>query len=68
MLYSREPHFAANAETGIYPNLLGFKTAEVPVPWIQRDFGGSKFQTLQLSFSYARVFIRAMLYKYLVKK
>jgi glycosyltransferase involved in cell wall biosynthesis len=57
---SIEPHFAANAETGIYPTLLGYKVGEVPVPWIQRDFGGSKFSTIKLSGSYARVFLRAL--------
>ncbi len=57
---SVEPHFAANAETGIYPSLFGYKVGEVPVPWIQRDFGGSKFSTIKLSFSYARVFLRAL--------
>lgn len=57
---SVEPHFAANAETGIYPSLLGYKVGEVPVPWIQRDFGGSKFSTIKLSGSYARVFARAL--------
>jgi len=56
---SVEPHFAVNAETGIYPTLLGYRVSEVPVPWIQRDFGGSKFSTIKLSFSYARVFLRA---------
>lgn len=56
---SVEPHFAVNAETGIYPSLLGYKVGEVPVPWIQRDFGGSKFSTIKLSGSYARVFVRA---------
>ena len=57
---SIEPHFAANAETGIYPTLLGYRVGEVPVPWIQRDFGGSKFSTIKLSGSYARVFARAL--------
>jgi glycosyltransferase involved in cell wall biosynthesis len=57
---SVEPHFAANAETGIYPSMLGYRVGEVPVPWIQRDFGGSKFSTIKLSGSYARVFLRAL--------
>jgi dolichol-phosphate mannosyltransferase len=61
---SKEPHFAANAETGIYPALMGYKVSEVPVPWIQRDFGGSKFSTIKLSLSYGRVFLRAIYLKH----
>lgn len=62
-LPSIEAHFAVNAETGIYPYLMGYNVAEVPVPWIQRDFGGSKFSTMKLSVSYARVFARAVMLK-----
>lgn len=57
---SIEPHFAANAETGIYPTLLGYRVGEVPVPWIQRDFGQSTFQTSKLAVSYCRVFLRVL--------
>lgn len=56
---SIEPHFAANAETGIYPSLLGYRVAEVPVHWVQRDYGDSKFSTIKLSMSYGRVLLRA---------
>jgi dolichol-phosphate mannosyltransferase len=57
---SIEPGFAANAETGIYPSLFGYRIGEVPVPWIQRQFGQSTFKTGKLAVSYGRVFLRAL--------
>mgnify|MGYP001590685828 CR=1 FL=1 len=57
---SIEPHFAVNAETGIYPSMLGYKVGEVPVPWFQRDFGSSKFDLMRLATSYSRVLLRAL--------
>ncbi len=55
-----EPHFAANAETGLYPALQGYRLAEVPVTWIQRQYGTSTFSVTKLSYSYGRALLRAL--------
>jgi len=41
-----QPHFAANAETGLKPLLRGYDLWEVPVSWINRsiEMGSSSFQ------------------------
>jgi len=50
-------HFSANAETGLYPPLLGYKIKEVPVHWVQRQagMGTSSFKLLQVGPAYAKV-------------
>jgi dolichol-phosphate mannosyltransferase len=62
-----EPHFAANAETGIYPALQGYKLAEVPVMWIQRQYGTSTFSVTKLAYSYGRALLRALSRRYVTR-
>jgi dolichol-phosphate mannosyltransferase len=38
-LQLRQPGFAANAETGLQPLLLGYKVSQVPISWIGRTPG-----------------------------
>lgn len=49
--------YAINAETGIYPILLGFKIKELPVTWYARgkNMGDSKFNLFPLLPSYIKV-------------
>lgn len=58
--------FSINAETGIYPHLLGFTTKEVPVSWIGRkeDMGSSSFNILKAGPGYAKVLYASILFKY----
>lgn len=62
-----ENGFAANAETGIYPMIMGFKICEVPMSWVNRDslMGNSSFKLMQVGKGYFRVFYKALKYKYL---
>lgn len=41
-----QPHFAANAETGLKPVMAGYRIKEVPVSWINRtvEMGKSSFR------------------------
>jgi len=50
----RQVHFAANAETGLKPIMMGYRIKEVPVSWINRsvDMGTSSFRTLKVGPSY----------------
>jgi glycosyltransferase involved in cell wall biosynthesis len=52
--------FAINAETGLYPLLVGASWCEVPVKWVTRDasMGSSKFQVFRIAKSYFEVLIR----------
>ncbi|CAI2719391.1 glycosyltransferase [Nitrospina watsonii] len=52
--------FAANAETGLQPLLLGYKVEEVPISWINRsvDMGFSSFNLLKTGPNYLKVFLR----------
>lgn len=50
--------FAVNAETGLLPLIKGYKIAEVPVIWKEREHGKSKFAVFKLAPSYLRVFYR----------
>jgi len=61
-----ENGFAANAETGIYPILLGYNVCEVPMSWVNRDsqMGISSFKLIQVGKGYLRVFLKALKYKY----
>jgi glycosyltransferase involved in cell wall biosynthesis len=52
--------FSINAETGIFPIIYGFHIAEVPVFWIQRDYGTSKFHPLKYGKGYLKVLIKAI--------
>jgi len=51
-----EPGFAANAETGLQPLLLGYKIKEVPISWINRtpDMGSSSFKLVKVGGGYWR--------------
>lgn len=52
--------FAANAETGLQPILLGFDVREVPISWINRsvDMGFSSFNLAKTGPNYLAVFWR----------
>ncbi|MGP0566834.1 MULTISPECIES: glycosyltransferase [unclassified Nitrospina] len=52
--------FAANAETGLQPLLLGYKVEEVPISWINRsvDMGFSSFNLHRTGPNYLKVFLR----------
>jgi glycosyltransferase involved in cell wall biosynthesis len=52
-----EAFFAANAETGLKPVLMGYKIKSVPVSWINRtpDQGQSSFSLLQNGWGYLKV-------------
>ncbi len=49
--------FAANAETGLKPLLMGYQVRSVPISWINRtpDMGQSSFSLLSNGLGYARV-------------
>jgi dolichol-phosphate mannosyltransferase len=55
-----EPGFAVNAETGLQPLLMGYRTKEVPISWIGRgiDMGVSSFRVLRVGGGYWRVLYR----------
>jgi len=55
-----ENHFAANAETGLKPLLMGYDIREVPVSWINRtpEMGNSSFNLLSVGPDYLRVLLR----------
>jgi len=59
--------FSINAETGLYPVLLGYKIKEIPVSWIGRtvEMGRSNFQVVKAGPGYVRVLIKALIFKYL---
>jgi dolichol-phosphate mannosyltransferase len=52
-----EPWFAANAETGLKPLLMGYRVREVPISWINRtpDMGQSSFRLMQSGWGYIKV-------------
>ena len=49
-----QPHFAANAETGLKPVLAGYDIEEVPISWINRsvDMGSSTFKVASVAPGY----------------
>jgi glycosyltransferase involved in cell wall biosynthesis len=55
-------NFAVNAETGLYPVLLGYDIREIPVTWYAReeDMGLSKFNILKVASGYVSVIIEAL--------
>jgi len=57
-----EPHFAANAETGLKPILAGYDIQEVPVSWINRttDMGSSSFRIIKVAPNYALALFRIL--------
>jgi dolichol-phosphate mannosyltransferase len=52
-----QPHFAANAETGLKPLLAGYNIEEVPISWFNRsiDMGSSTFDVAKVSPGYFSV-------------
>ena len=62
-------NFSINAETGLYPVLMGAKFVEMPVSWIQRKtgMGFSDFSVFKVAHSYTWVLIKAILWKFLPK-
>ena len=49
-----QPHFAANAETGLKPLMNGYDIREVPISWINRtiDMGSSSFRIGKMAPGY----------------
>jgi glycosyltransferase involved in cell wall biosynthesis len=58
-----EPGFAANAETGLQPLLMGFSIREIPISWINRtpDMGMSSFKLAAVGGGYWHVLFRLAL-------
>ena len=54
-----QPHFAANAETGLKPVLAGYDIEEVPISWINRsaDMGSSTFKVASVAPGYFAAFM-----------
>ena len=52
-----EPGFAANAEIGLQPLLMGWTPTEVPISWINRtsEMGASSFRLVRVVGGYWRV-------------
>ena len=59
--------FAANAETGLQPILLGYKVEEVPISWVNRsvDMGFSSFNLMNTGPNYFFVLFRLVFRKWL---
>ena len=59
--------FAANAETGLQPILLGYNVKEVPISWINRslDMGVSNFNLMSTGPNYFVVLLRLVFRKWL---
>ena len=59
--------FAANAETGLQPILLGYKVEEVPISWINRsvDMGFSSFNLMNTGPNYFIVLFRLVFRKWM---
>jgi dolichol-phosphate mannosyltransferase len=57
-----QPHFAANAETGLKPLLAGYDIQEVPISWINRsiDMGTSTFKVVRVAPGYALALLRIL--------
>lgn len=53
--------YAINAETGLYPILLGYTIQELPVIWFARgkNMGSSKFKLLSVAPGYINVLVKA---------
>lgn len=62
--------FAANAETGLQPILLGYKVKEVPISWINRsiDMGFSSFNLLSTGPNYFVVLFKLIMRKWMGKR
>ena len=62
--------FAANAETGLQPLLLGYQVVEVPISWINRsvDMGFSSFDLNQTGPNYLKVLFRLFFRQFFGKR
>ena len=58
-----QPHFAANAETGLKPVLAGYSIEEVPISWINRDLdmGQSTFKVAAVAPGYVKALFAVIL-------
>lgn len=58
-LQLHQPGFAANAETGLQPLLLGYKVSQIPISWIGRTsgMGTSSFRLRGTAVGYWQVLI-----------
>ena len=58
-----QPHFAANAETGLKPLLAGYDIEEVPISWINRsiDMGSSTFKVVKVAPGYFFALVSVLL-------
>lgn len=61
-----EPGFAANAEIGMQPMVMGYQVKEVPISWIGRgsEMGASSFSLLKAGGGYCRVLCRIWLCRF----
>jgi hypothetical protein len=61
-----EPGFAANAETGLQPLIMGYRLKEVPISWIGRGYnmGTSSFRVVKVGRGYWRVLRRIWLRRF----
>ena len=66
MPYLESRGFSINAETGLYPIILGYNIKEVPVRWIERTkgMGISDFKVVRVGPGYFKVFVKAVMYKF----
>ena len=64
-----QPHFAANAEIGLEPILMGYSVKEVPISWINRtpDMGVSSFKLASVGRGYLAVLLRLSYERWLGK-
>jgi len=55
--------FAANAETGLKPLLMGYRVKEVPISWMNRSLsmGLSSFKLMKTGINYFRLLVRLAL-------
>ncbi len=67
-LVLRADDFAANAETGLRPLLMGYDVREVPISWINRtaEMGTSSFKLMKTGPNYVR-FLNRLLKEYAKK-
>ncbi|MBV9010333.1 MAG: glycosyltransferase [Verrucomicrobia bacterium] len=61
----RQPGFAANAETGLEPLVLGYRVEQVPISWINRGagMGSSSFHLASAGGGYWQVLLGLWLYQ-----
>jgi dolichol-phosphate mannosyltransferase len=69
-LQIEQPHFAANAETGLKPMLAGYKIKEVSISWINRGtgMGKSTFRVMQVAPHYFAALLKLIWKSWLGKK